>query len=158
MEITGSLENGAISFCENGAVLFLEIGAVFGIVPRLLNWAILAGPHWYWRHSWLGFPSECAVGPDNMSPRPFQYAPVIWACPVLVQSGPITWARGMLHWHQSLGHLQWLGARPKYDLARALASRSPEDKMRSYPPPLRAIRIRFESWLSDNHEGLGIPI
>ena len=101
----------------------------------------MAGPHYWMAPLSLGFPSECAVGSNNMGPRSFQLAPIIWACPVLVQSGPVTWAQGMLHWRQSLGHLQWLGVWSKKVLARALASRSPEDKIRSYPPPF----VRFES-------------
>ena len=60
-------------------------------------------------------------------------APITWACPVMVQSGPVTWAQAILSWRQSLGLVPWLDARAHLDPARASASRSPQDKMRSYP-------------------------
>ena len=42
-------------------------------------------------------------------------------------------------WRQSLGLVQWLGARAQFDSAQASASRSPEDKTSSYP-----IKFKFE--------------
>ena len=62
-------ENDTFSFWENDAVL--EIGTVLEIVPRLQNLGHMAGPH---------------IG----------NAPITWACPVIVQSGPVTWAQVIL--------------------------------------------------------------
>ena len=101
----------------------------------------MAGTHYWMAPLSLGFPSECAVGSSNIGPRSFLLALIIRACPFFVQLGPVAWAQGMLHWRQSLGHLQWLGAWSKRVLARVLASRSPKDKMRFYPLPV----VRFES-------------
>ena len=57
---------------------YSEIGAVFGIVPRLLNWAI--------------WPTHNANGATHIGlPQ------------VSVQLGPVTWAQGFISWRQSLG-------------------------------------------------------
>ena len=78
-------------------------------------------------------------------------APITWACPVIVQSGPVTWAQIIFSWRQSLGLVQWLGARAQLDSARASASRSPEDKIRSYPP-IRDSNSNSNSRLSDDRD------
>ena len=62
-------ENDTFSFWENDAVS--EIGTVLEIVPRLQNWA-----------TW-------PIHTQRM-------APITWACPVIVQSGPVTWAQVIL--------------------------------------------------------------
>ena len=108
MEIIGRWENGTISFCENGAVLFLKIGAVFEIVSSLQQLGHMAGP-------------------------PLRMAPLTWACPVSVQTGPVTWAQGL-----SVGAIYWASTgewahgpneiRPERRLLEA-----PMDRMRSYP-------------------------
>ena len=69
-------ENDTFSFWENDAVS--EIGTVLEIVPRLQNLGHMAGP---------------STG----------MAPITWACPVIVQSGPVTWAQVILYRCQSLG-------------------------------------------------------
>ena len=53
---------------------YSKIGAVFGIVPRLLNWAIWPAHTTEWRHSH-------------------------WVSQVSVQLGPVTWAQGLFSWH-----------------------------------------------------------
>ena len=73
------LENDTFSFWEIDAVS--EIGTVLEIVPRLQK---------------LGHIRAQTQG----------MAPITWACPVIVQSGPITWAQMILSWCQSLGLVQ----------------------------------------------------
>ena len=71
-------ENDTFSFWENDAVS--EIGTVLEIVPRLQKWATWPAQAW-------------------------GMAPITWACPVIVQSGPVTWAQmipsGTNHWASS---------------------------------------------------------
>ena len=69
-------ENDTFSFWENDAVS--EIRIVLEFVPRLQNLGHMAGPS------------------KGM-------APITWACPVMVQSGPVTRAQVIPSWRQSLG-------------------------------------------------------
>ena len=71
------------------------------------------------------------IGPNG---RPtLRMAPLTWACPVSVQTGPVTWAQGLSvganHW-ASTG--EWAHGpneiRPEHWLLEA-----PMDRMRSYP-------------------------
>ena len=70
------LEYDTFLFWVNDAVS--EIGTVLEIVPRLQNLGHMAAP---------------STG----------MAPITWACPVMVQSGPVTWAQVIHSWRQSLG-------------------------------------------------------
>ena len=76
-----------MSFSENDTFLFWENDAVFGNrysfgnCPRLEKWAT-------WPAQSTGM------------------APITWACPVMVQSGPVTWAQEIPSWRQSLGLVQ----------------------------------------------------
>ena len=45
---------------------YSEIGAIFGIVPRLQFWAIMAGPHIENGANHLGLPSDGANGPSDL--------------------------------------------------------------------------------------------
>ena len=141
MEITGRWKNRTISFWENVAAKFgnrcsfwncsktAELGQLGR--PTTDDWHHLSWVSQVWVElgpiTWaqsliqfapvnLGLPSTCAIGPGNLGPMDAWLAPIT-------------------------GLHQWLGAWSKCDLARALASRSPEDKIRSYPLPV----VRFES-------------
>ena len=69
-------ENDTFSFWENDAVFGNRYS--FGNCLRLLILGHMAGP---------------STG----------MAPITWACPVMVQSGPVTWAQVILCLRQSLG-------------------------------------------------------
>ena len=73
---------------------YLEIGAVFGIVPRLLFWAIIGRPTTdKWRHSyWVSQVS--GVGPSNMSPKPCSVCTCYLGLPSTCAIGPEIRARG----------------------------------------------------------------
>ena len=70
------LENDTFSFWENDAVFGNRYS--FGNCPRLLKMGHMAGPS------------------KGM-------APITWACPVMVQSGPVTRAQMIPSWRQSPG-------------------------------------------------------
>ena len=57
---------------------FIRKSVHFGIVPRLQE---------------LGHNGRPTQG----------MAPITWACPVIVETGPETWAQGFLDWRLSLG-------------------------------------------------------
>ena len=69
-------ENDTFSFWENDAGFGNRYS--FGNCPKLQNLGHMAGP---------------SIG----------MAPITWACPVMVQSGPVTWAQVIPKWRQSLG-------------------------------------------------------
>ena len=142
MEITGRWKKPR-NYVLRKRRSYSEIGAVLELFQDCYFGPSKAGPQLIGA-TWIGSSNWVELGPVTWAQSPIQSTPVIWACPVLVQSGPKSGPEGKLEWRQSLGHLQWLGAWPKCFW--------PEHRL------LEALRIRCDLILSPTHNSNPIRI
>ena len=119
---------------------FIQKSVHFVIVPRLQQWAIMAGPHTENGANHLGLPSDCANGPSNLGPSGSQNGAIHRASPVSGREGPNEIRPECWLLEAPMDRMR---SYPLFEFKFEKASRRSKDKIRSYPP-LRAIRIRFE--------------